>query len=301
MRALLLRLAKASEVDVSVLITGESGTGKELVARALHERGLRKNGPFVPVDCASIPGSVLESELFGHVRGAFTDARADRRGLFVEANAGTLFLDEIGELPLELQAKLLRAIQQRKVRPVGSNEEIPFNARIIAATNRDLESEAADGRFRRDLYYRINVVNLELPPLRARGNDVLLLAQHFLQIAAKRAAKHMDGIVRAAAEKLLAYDWPGNVRELENCVESAVALAEHDKITLGDLPERVRDHHPSQLVVGSDPSDLVSLDEVERRYIRRVLAAVAGNKTKAARILGVERRTLYRKLQRFEN
>jgi DNA-binding NtrC family response regulator len=301
MRALLRRLSKAVESDASVLVTGESGTGKELVARALHDSGNRKHGPFVAVDCASIPSLVLESELFGHVRGAFTDARADRRGLFVEANGGTLFLDEIGELPLELQSKLLRALQERRVRPVGANESIPFDARLVAATNRDLDTEAAEGRFRRDLFYRVNVVQLEMPPLRARGNDILVLAQHFLARAADRSGKRVDGLVRAAAEKLLGYDWPGNVRELENCIESAVALAEHDHITLDDLPERLRAHHPSQLVVGTDPNDLVSLAELEKRYVRRVLAAVGGNKTQAARILGVERRTLYRKLERFDN
>jgi two-component system response regulator HydG len=295
------RLQKAVESDASVLVTGESGTGKELVARALHESGNRRAGPFVVVDCASIPSTVLESELFGHIKGAFTDARADRRGLFVEANGGTLFLDEIGELPLELQAKLLRALQQRRVRPVGSNELIPFDARLVAATNRDLDGEAAEGRFRRDLYYRINVVQLEMPPLRVRGSDILVLAQHFLGQAAKRSGKRVDGFLRTAAEKLLAYDWPGNVRELENCVESAVALAEHDRITVDDLPERLRSHHPTQFVVGSDARDLVSLEELEKRYVRRVLAAVGGNKTQAAKILGVERRTLYRKLERFEN
>jgi DNA-binding NtrC family response regulator len=301
MRALFQRLRKAIETDANVLITGESGTGKELVARALHTRGPRGSGPFVAVDCASIPAPVLESELFGHVRGAFTDARSDRTGLFVEANAGTLFLDEIGEMPLELQSKLLRALQQRKVRPVGANDEIPFDARIIAATNRDLEDAAANGRFRRDLFYRINVVHVDLPPLRARGNDVLILAQHFLSRAAARSGKQIEGFVRAAAEKLLAYDWPGNVRELENCIESAVALAEHDKITVIDLSAKIREHRPGELVVGTDPEQLVSLDEMERRYIRSVLAAVGGNKTRAAKILDVERRTLYRKLQRFEN
>jgi DNA-binding NtrC family response regulator len=301
MRALFQRLTKAIETDANVLITGESGTGKELVARALHTRGPRRAGPFVAVDCASIPGPVLESELFGHLRGAFTDARSDRKGLFVQASGGTLFLDEIGEMPLELQSKLLRALQQRKVRPVGANEETPFDARLIAATNRDLEDAAANGRFRRDLYYRINVVHIDLPPLRARGNDVLLLAQHFLTHAAARSSKQIDGLVRSAAEKLLAYDWPGNVRELENCIESAVALAEHDKLTIADLPARIRNHRPGELVVGSDPKDLVTLEEMERRYVRRVLAAVGGNKTQAARILDVERRTLYRKLQRFEN
>jgi two-component system, NtrC family, response regulator AtoC len=301
MRTLLQRVTKAIETDANVLVTGESGTGKELVARALHTRGARRSGPFVAVDCASIPAPVLESELFGHVRGAFTDARSDRTGLFVRANGGTLFLDEIGEMPLELQSKLLRALQQRKVRPLGSNDEIPFDARLIAATNRDLEDSATNGRFRRDLYYRINVVHIDMPPLRARGNDVLLLAQHFLTRAASRSGKRIDGLVRSAAEKLLAYDWPGNVRELENCIESAVALAEHDKITVADLSARIRNHHPSVLVVGTDPKDLVTLDEMERRYIRQVMAAVGGNKTQAAKILDVERRTLYRKLQRFEN
>jgi two-component system response regulator HydG len=293
-------LARVADSDASVLVTGESGTGKEVVARALHARGKRKSGPFVAVNCAAMPETLLESELFGHAKGAFTDAKTARTGLFVQASGGTIFLDEIGELPLGMQPKLLRALQERTVRPVGSSQEIPFDARIIAATNRDLESAIEERRFREDLYYRINVIHVELPPLRARGSDVLLLAQRFVDDFASRAQKRVTGLSAPAAEKLLAYAWPGNVRELSNAVERAVALTRYEQITVDDLPEKIREHKSSHVILAADdPSELVPLEEVERRYVLRVLEAAGGNKTMAARILGLDRKTLHRKLDRW--
>ncbi len=287
--------------DASVLITGESGTGKELVARALHKQSSHAEGPFVAINCAAMPMNLLESELFGHTRGAFTDAKSSRQGLFIQADSGTLFLDEIGELPLEMQPKLLRAIQERKVRPIGGTNEVSFNTRIISATNRDLEEEVDSGRFREDLFYRINVVRIKVPPLRSRGNDVLLLAQHFVDRLRTRTGKHVRGISAGAARKLLEYDWPGNVRELENSIERAVALTRFEEITVEDLPEKIRDYQSTQIVIGgNDPEEFPTLEEVERRYIRRVLKAAGGNKTQTARILGMDRRTLYRRLDRLD-
>ncbi len=300
MRSLFDTLDRLSGSRAPVLVTGETGTGKELVARALHRGGPRPEGPFIAVNCASIPDSLLESELFGHARGAFTDARSARKGLFLQADGGTLFLDEVGELPLTVQAKLLRALQDRRVRPVGADEEVGFDARLVAATNRDLDAMVEEGRFRRDLYYRLNVIHLDLPPLRARGGDVLLLAHCFLQRACEHSAKEVEGFTEAAARKLLEYQWPGNIRELENCIERAVAFARGDEIEADDLPDRVRSYRPSHVLVAAEnPQELVTLRTLEERYLRRVLAAVGGNKTAAARILGVERKTLYRKLQRY--
>jgi DNA-binding NtrC family response regulator len=291
---------RVASTDASVLITGESGTGKELVARALHARGARAAGPFVAINCAAMPEALLESELFGHVRGAFTDARNARAGLFQQATGGTLFLDEIGELSLGLQPKLLRALQERKVRPVGGDVEIAFDARIVAATNRDLETAALEHRFREDLYYRINVIHIALPPLRARGPDVLLLAQHFVVQYASTFAKQVKGLSKPAAEKLTAYAWPGNVRELQNCIERAVALTRFEELLVEDLPDKVQTYKRSQVVLDSgDPSELVSIDELERRYILRVLEALNGNKSLAAQTLGLDRKTLYRKLQQY--
>jgi two-component system response regulator HydG len=293
-------IVRIADSDASVLITGESGTGKELVARALHRNGKRRSGPFVAINCAAMPETLLESELFGHARGAFTDARAARNGLFVQANGGTLLLDEIGDLPLGLQPKLLRALQERVVRPLGSDVEIPFDARVVAASNRDLASAVEDGRFREDLFFRINVIHLELPPLRARGGDVLLLAQDFIRRACERSGNQVIGLSPQAAEKLLAYPWPGNVRELQNCIERAVTVARYDQVMVDDLPEKIRSYRRSHVLVASDdPSELVPLEEVERRYILRVMEAVAGNKTLASRILGLDRKTLYRKLERY--
>ncbi|MET0286000.1 MAG: sigma-54 dependent transcriptional regulator [Polyangiales bacterium] len=294
------RLARMAGTDSTVLITGESGTGKEVAARALHRLSKRASGPFIAVNCAAVPETLIESELFGHEKGAFTDARGARMGLLAQAEGGTLFLDELGELPLAAQAKLLRALQERVVRPLGGTREMPFDARILAATNRDLERAVEEGQFREDLFFRIHVLPLELPPLRTRGADVLLLAQHFLREFARRSDKAVTGIGQATAERLLDYPWPGNVRELMNCVEHAVALARFEQITPEDLPTRVRSYKRSHvLVAGENPDELVKLEEVERRYILRVLEAAGGNKRMAARILGLDRKTLYRKLERY--
>ena len=291
----------AAQTDSTVLITGESGTGKELVARALHERGPRKDAPFVAMNCAAMTESLLESELFGHARGAFTDAKNARVGLFVKAGAGTLFLDEIGDMPAGMQAKLLRALEARVVRPVGSDNEVPFRARVVAATNRDLETEIEEGRFRQDLYFRVNVIRIPVPPLRARGGDVLLLAQAFAVRLAGRLNKKVTGITALAAERLLAYSWPGNVRELQNAMERAVALTQFEEIVVEDLPKSVRDYKRAPLLPsGDDASELLPMHVIEKRYILRVLEATGGNKTAAAQILGFDRRTMYRKLQSFE-
>jgi len=293
-------ILRAAATDASILVTGESGTGKELVARALHDKGRRASGPFVAINCGALPESLLESELFGHARGSFTDARTSRAGLLVKANGGTLFLDEIGEAPGGLQTKLLRALEERRVRPVGGDDERAFDARIVCATNRDLEAEIEGGRFRSDLYYRINVIRIDLPPLRARGDDVLLLAQRLVEQIAAATGKSVSGIAAPAAEKLLAYAWPGNVRELRNCIERAVALTRFEEITVADLPESIQDYRRSRLVVDlDDPGQLPPLEEMERRYILRVLEAVHGHRTRAAEVLGLDRKTLYRKLERY--
>jgi transcriptional regulator with PAS, ATPase and Fis domain len=287
-------------VDAPVLVTGESGTGKELVARSIHRRSRRSRGPFVAVNCAALPESLLESELFGHVRGAFTDARNAKKGLFVEASGGTLFLDEIGDLPLTMQAKLLRALESRAVRPVGGSSEVAFDVNLVAATNRDLEAAVADGRFRDDLFYRLDVVHVHLPPLRSRAGDLLSLAQGFISRAAARMGKRVTGMSSSVAEKLVAYSWPGNVRELLNCIERAVALARFEQLAVDDLPERVRSYRVAHVLVASDdPAELVPLEEVERRYILRVLDAAGGNKSIAARILGLDRKTLYRRIEGY--
>jgi two-component system, NtrC family, response regulator AtoC len=294
-------IERVAAVDATVLVTGESGTGKEVVARTIHDRSHRRAAPFVAINCAAMPETLLESELFGHVKGAFTDARSAEAGLFNRASRGTIFLDEIGDMPLGLQPKLLRVLQERTVRPVGGRDEIPVDVRVVVATNRDLESAIEEGRFREDLYYRINVVHIPLPPLRARSGDILPLAQHFLSHFASRAGKSITGIAPAAAQKLVAYGWPGNVRELQNCMERAVALTRFDQIGVDDLPEKIREYRRSHVLVTSDdPSELVPLEEVERRYIARVMEAVGGNKTAAARVLGIERKRLYRMLDRLD-
>ena len=290
-------VGRISSTQSSVLITGESGTGKEVLAKALHERGGR-GGPFVAINCAAMPESLLESELFGHVRGAFTDAREARVGLFTEANGGTLLLDEIGDMPLGLQPKLLRVLQERKVRPIGARAEHPIDVRIIAATHRDLEDRIEQGTFREDLYFRINVVHVALPPLRERTADILPLAARFLAEFSARAGKAVKGLSAPVAAKLLAYDWPGNVRELSNCMERAVALTRYDELGVDDLPDKLVKHVASRVVVTADDvSELVTLEEVEKRYVLRVLETLKGNKTAAARTLGIERKTLYRKLE----
>jgi two-component system response regulator HydG len=293
-------IERVAASDATVLISGDSGTGKELVARAIHSRSRRKSGPFVAINCAAMPESLLESELFGHAKGAFTDAKTAEPGLFSRANRGTIFLDEIGDMPLGLQPKLLRVLQERAVRPVGGRDEIAIDVRVLAATNRDLESAIEEGRFREDLYYRVNVVHVPLPPLRARVGDILPLAQHFLSHFAARADKKVTGISPPAAEKLIEYAWPGNVRELQNCMDRAVALTRFEYIVVDDLPDKVRLYRRSHVLVASDdPSELGSLEEVERRYIARVMEAVSGNKTAASRILRIDRKRLYRMLDRL--
>jgi len=300
MRPVTEMIARIADSDPTVLITGETGTGKELVARAIHRRGRRANAPLVTINCAALPETLLESELFGHVRGAFTDARSDRRGLMAEAHGGTLFLDEVGEMPHSMQAKLLRALETRSVRPVGSSSEVPFDVRLLAATNRDLPGLIESGAFREDLYYRINVVQLDLPPLRRRGGDVLLLAQSFLEQFARQYHKGVSRLSAGAAERLVNYAWPGNVRELRNGIERAVALAQYQELVVEDLPPQIREYRPTHvLVAADDPAELATLADVERRYIERVLEAVHGNKRQAARILGLDRVTLYRRLERY--
>lgn len=296
MREAVQLLGRVASVDASVLLTGESGTGKELAARAVHERSPRHGGAFVGVNCAAISPALLESELFGHVRGAFTDARSDRSGLFEKARGGTLFLDEVAELPLPLQPKLLRALQERTVRPVGADRELPIDVRVIAATNADLSLAVREHRFREDLFYRLNVIEIQMPALRERGKDVLLLALHFVDHFAHRMQRPAPGLSASCAAALSAYAWPGNVRELANVIERSVALTRASRITLDDLPEHVRVRKaPRGKSDVDDAGELVSLEEIERRYIRRVLEMTRGNKTLAAQILGVNRRTLYRK------
>jgi two-component system response regulator HydG len=293
-------IARVADTEATVLVSGESGTGKELVARALHARSARAKGPFVAINCAAMPEPLLESELFGHVKGAFTDARGTRAGLFVRATGGTLFLDEIGEMPLGMQAKLLRALQERMLRPVGGDSEVPFDVRIVAATNRDLDIEVEQKRFREDLFYRINVVQVQVPALRERENDVLLLAQSFLDQCQPKERARVEGLTSAAADRLASYPWPGNVRELQNCISRAVALARFDRIGPDDLPERIATFKPSTFSLEKiDPAKFLSMEEVERRYICQVLEALRGNKASAAKVLGLDRRTLYRKLDQW--
>jgi DNA-binding NtrC family response regulator len=289
-------IKRVAPTGSNVLILGESGTGKELVAKALHYNSPRQAEPFVAVNCSALPEGLLESELFGHVRGAFTGAHSNKKGLFQEASGGTLFLDEIGDMGLALQAKLLRAIQERMVRPVGGTKEIEVDTRLLAATNRDLKLEVREGRFREDLFYRLSVIPIRLPPLRERPEDIPLLANHFLNRL--QTGGRPRSLSPNALRQLVRMPFEGNVRELENCIERAYILALSDIIEPGDLaPE---DPTPS-LAAGPivDTSDLPTLQELERRYIVRVLKLTAGNKEEASRILGIDRRTLYRWRQRF--
>lgn len=296
MRPVFELVTRVARSDATVLIRGETGTGKELVARALHAESGR-TGPFVAINCAAMPDGLLESELFGHLRGAFTDAHAARSGLFVEANGGTLLLDEIGEMGLGMQSKLLRALQERTVRPLGGSREIPFDTRVIAATHRDLEAEVALRRFREDLFYRLNVITVDVPPLRLRLEDILPLAHHFIARSAKRNQRPPPRIGDAVAQRLMAYDWPGNVRQLENCIERAVALARYDELVVDDLPVQLQQPEFEKVVSAAEfEYDLLTLETVEARYIHKVLDAVRNNKAAAARILGFDVLTLNRKL-----
>jgi len=305
MKRVLDLIGRVGPTEASVLICGETGTGKELVARAVHSAGPRRSGPFVALNCAAVPATLLESELFGHARGAFTDAKGAREGLFVRASGGTMFLDEIGEMPLEMQTKLLRALQERTVRPIGSNDELPFDTRIVTATHRDLENDVAERRFREDLYYRVNVVKIPVPPLRERGSDILMLATHFLRKAAERTRKGEVEVEMKMppqfAAPLLEYDWPGNVRELENCMERVVALARFDHVSVEDLPEKVRAYKPDKVKLAiEDSNEILTLDELARRYILRALRIVGGNRSRAAELLGLDRRTLYRRMEKYQ-
>jgi DNA-binding NtrC family response regulator len=293
------QIVRIADLDTSVLIAGESGTGKELVARSLHHHSHRHAGPFVAINCAALPENLLESELFGHVRGAFTDAREQRKGLFLEASGGTLLLDEIAELPLSLQPKLLRVLEDHKVRPLGGSSEIACDVRVLASSHRDLAKAVAAGTFRSDLFYRLNVIQLELPALRQRGNDILLLAMKFIEQISTRFNKSVTGLSQPAAACLLAYSWPGNVRELRNAIERAVALTLHDQLTVDDFPDAIRHPQGNAPLPASlfDETSILPLEEMEQRYIQQVLAQLDGNRTLAARLLGIDRKTLYRKLK----
>jgi len=294
-----LRMAEmVAPTDSTVLITGESGTGKEVIARYIHDLSGRHDDPFMSINCGALPESLLESELFGHVKGSFTGAVKDKAGLFAAASGGTFFLDEIGETTAATQVKLLRVLQQREVIPVGATESVPINARVVAATNRDLEEEIKRGSFRGDLFYRLNVISLHLPPLRHRADDIPLLAEHFLgRVAAQRgdAPKVLSGSARDAMQ---VYGWPGNVRELENALERAVILSPGPTIDVSALPERVVERRVEALVADRTPST-PTLEAIERAYIAWVLQNESGNKSRTAEVLGIDPSTLYRKLARY--
>jgi two-component system, NtrC family, response regulator AtoC len=289
-------VARVAGLDTTVLVQGETGTGKELVARAIHHASPRADGPFLVVDCTALPETLFESELFGHERGAFTGALSARRGLFETAGGGTCFLDEIGELSSTLQGKLLRALQEQAIRRVGGNEWIAVNVRIIAATNRDLKKRVEESAFREDLYYRLAVVPITVPPLRERPQDIPLLAQHFLDKFGRVSGKSLKGFARETLAILSGYHWPGNVRELENAIERAVALSSSELVMPEDLPPQLREDLTPRLVV---PGPRMTLEEVKRWYVNRVLEAVGGNKMRAADVLGIDRGTLYRILKRW--
>ena len=294
-RELVSLINRVADSESAVLITGERGTGKDLVARAIHEASRRRAGPFVTLNCGAVPETLLATELFGTAKGT----GAAKPGAFSRAQGGTVFLDELGELSLDLQQKLLRAIQDRKVVPVGGEQEVSFDARVVTATHLDLETAVEEKRFREDLYFRINVINLHVPPLRMRGNDVLVLTQHFVRTFAEKGRKEVTGIATAAAQKLLAYAWPGNVRELQNVIERAVALTRYAQLTTEDLPEKVLHPSASQSAADADEAVLLPMEDIERQHILRVLRAVGGHRTQAAKILGLDRKTLYRKLEGY--
>jgi two-component system response regulator HydG len=289
-------VAKASQSSHPVLITGESGTGKELVAKAIHYSGPLRDRPFIPIDCGSLVPTLVESELFGYVKGAFTGAAQTRQGLLSIAQGGTVFLDEIGELPLDLQAKLLRTLQEREIRPVGSTKSIPINARILAATNRDLEQAVGNGAFRQDLYFRLNVLSARVPALRERRDDIMLLATHLLDQISRRCGRSYS-LSDEAMQALVAYDWPGNVRELENCIERCCAMNSGPVINTMDLPDCVRG---ARLACGPARAvPITRLGELEKGAILGAIAQLKGDKLMAARLLGIGKTTLYRKLKQY--
>jgi two-component system response regulator AtoC len=294
-------IERAAGVSTTVLIQGESGTGKELVARALHKRGPRASRPFIAVNCGAIPATLLESELFGHKRGAFTDATSDKVGLFEAAHEGTLFLDEVGELPLALQVKLLRVLQEGTIRRIGETRDRNIDVRVIAATVRDLEAEVASGHFREDLFYRLNVLPIQVPPLRERPEDIPLLVDHFVARNNARLGTRIRGVDEHARKILLAYHWPGNVRELENVIERAMVLAEGDVIGEADLPDRLKRREDARLLALS--SDELSIKKttrfIEEQLIRRALEKTGGNRTAAARLLEISHRALLYKIKDY--
>jgi DNA-binding NtrC family response regulator len=290
-------MEKVIPSKTNILITGESGTGKGLVAQAIHESGPRKDKPFISINCGAIPENLLESELFGHKKGAFTSANEDKKGLITMAHNGTLFLDEIGELPLSLQVKLLHVIQTRELTPVGDTRVITVDVRVIAATNADLAQRVKENRFREDLYYRLNVIEIDMPPLRGRRDDIPVLIKHYMAIFAKEAGKNIKEIDYEAMQAMLAYDWPGNIRELRNTIERATVLADGDTITIHDLPDKLR----TLDLEGVPTSSLrQALDTYEREYIKRSLTEHKGNKETTAEALGVDLATLYRKLKKLK-
>jgi two-component system response regulator AtoC len=300
MIAVLELVERAAEFKATVLLLGESGTGKEVLARAIHAQSPRRGEAFVGVNCAAIPEALLESELFGHARGAFTGADRARRGLFSEADGGTIFLDEIGELPVALQAKLLRVLQEEELRPVGESKPRRVDVRVIAATARDLEAEVAAGRFREDLFYRLDVVRVAVPPLRERREDIPLLVDHFLGHARETLGRTVRGVDDAALARLVAYDWPGNVRELENVLERAVILSRSDRLTVADLPASLAAPTAAEASPGSrDLSLRRARRALESRLIAEALAATGGNRTHAARLLGISHRALLYKINEY--
>jgi DNA-binding NtrC family response regulator len=288
-------VSRAAAADTPVLLLGESGTGKELLARALHQGNPTRTGRFVAVNCSAIPEHLMESQLFGHRRGAFTDAREDHRGLFQEAQGGSIFLDEIGDMPVLLQAKLLRVLQEREVHPVGAAAPVKIDVRVIAATHHDLAAAVQEGRFRQDLYYRLNVIAIPIPPLRNRPEDLLPLIAHFLGKHGPRLGRTNPTVSAEVLDKLRQHDWPGNVRELENVIERALVLGQGSVIGLEDLPDSLFRTQPQ-----SSGQSLLPVAQVEREHILRTLRAVAGNKAAAARLLGLDRKTLYRKLKIYQ-
>jgi DNA-binding NtrC family response regulator len=290
------QIALAASADAPVLIIGESGTGKELVARAIHQHSNRSSRPFVPINCGALTETLLESELFGHIKGSFTGAVADAKGVFQTAHTGSVFLDEVGEMSPALQVKLLRVLQEGEVRPVGSSRPVKTDVRIVAATNVDVERAVAEGKFRQDLFYRLGVVIITLPPLRERRDDIPLLIERFLKAATGKAIKHVE-LTPAAVEALAAYHWPGNVRELENMIERLVVFSRGNRIDVGDLPPTVTPRAP--VLEKRLFDDLPTLEEVERRYLLHVLEQVGHNRTRAAEVMGIDRRTLYRMAERF--
>jgi two-component system response regulator HydG len=288
----------AAPTDSTILVTGESGAGKEVLAKYIHEISGRSDGPFVSINCGALPESLLESELFGHTKGSFTGAHRDKQGLFVAAKGGTFFMDEVGEMSPATQVKLLRVLQEREVIPVGATEAVPVDVRIVAATNRDLEEEIRRGGFRSDLYYRLNVITVHLPPLRDRGEDVPLLASFFLERFAGGRGKETPRLSQEAVDALASYDWPGNVRELENALERAAVLTADGEIQVSALPTRITERAPQPLVSAALPPN-PTLEIIERAYIHWVLHSESGNKTRAAEVLGIDPSTLYRKLLRY--